>query len=101
MLIEGVKPDGTVGNVAVDALGQLLVSGSTGGGGTAAEVEITNDLGSPIPVSEGLSVPPHDEIAMTYVGTDISTVTYKLAGATVATLTLGYTDGNLTSVVRV
>ena len=46
---------------------------------------------------------PHDEIVTTYVGatTKINTVVYKLATATVATLTLGY-DGSdrLISVVR-
>lgn len=45
----------------------------------------------------------HDEIETTYVGatTDISTVTYKLAGTTVATLTLSYDGSNrLIGVVR-
>lgn len=49
---------------------------------------------------QGLVNQPHDEIAMTYTGSDLTGVTYKLGGETVATLTLGYTGGNLTSVVR-
>jgi len=42
----------------------------------------------------------YDEIALGYTGSDLTTVTYKKGGTTVATLTLGYTSGNLTSVVR-
>ena len=43
----------------------------------------------------------YDEVAMTYNGAgDIGTVVYKMATVTIATLTLGYTNGNLTSVVK-
>lgn len=45
----------------------------------------------------------HDEVVTTYVGStsDISTVVYKLAGVTVATLTLTYDGSNrLIGVVR-
>lgn len=43
----------------------------------------------------------YDEVAMTYNGEgDIGTVIYKLASATIATLTLSYTNGNLTGVVK-
>lgn len=48
----------------------------------------------------GLTIPPHDEIVLGYVGTDVTTVTYKRAGATVATLTLTYTGGQLTRIQR-
>ena len=41
-----------------------------------------------------------DEVALAYTGDDLTTVTYKLAGVTVATLTLGYTGTNLTSITR-
>lgn len=60
-------------------------------------------------VTEGLSIPKHDYIALTYVaagnGTgEIETVTYKSGGAsgtTVATLTLGYDSSNrLNAVTR-
>lgn len=49
---------------------------------------------------QGLVNQPYDEIALSYTGTDLTGVLYKLGGVTVATLTLGYTSGKLTSVVR-
>lgn len=43
----------------------------------------------------------YDEIDLTYNGdATIATVTYKLGGAQIALLTLAYSGGNLTSVVR-
>ena len=42
----------------------------------------------------------YDEIALSYTGDDLTGVVYKAATITVATLTLGYTSGKLTSVVR-
>jgi hypothetical protein len=43
----------------------------------------------------------YDEIDLTYNGDGtVATAVYKSATVTVATLTLGYTSGNLTSVVR-
>jgi hypothetical protein len=71
---------------------------------TADGVEIKNDSGNPIPTVEGLSIPEHDYIALSYTGTNLTGVTYKEGGAsgtTVATLTLAY-DGsdNLTSVTK-
>jgi len=60
-------------------------------------------------ISEGLSIPKYDYIALTYVSAgngvgEISTVTYKQGGAsgqTVATLTLGYDGSNrLNAVTR-
>jgi hypothetical protein len=68
-----------------------------------ASVEVSNDSGNPLPVVEGLSIPEHDHIALSYTGEDITGVTYKTGGAdgtTVATLTLAYSDGKLTSVTR-
>lgn len=63
----------------------------------ATLVELDSKLaGSLVPLA-------HDEIVTTYVGatTDISTVVYKLAGSTVATLTLTYDGSNrLIGVVR-
>jgi len=50
-------------------------------------------LGGLVPVA-------FDEIAMSYTGSLLTTVVYKQAGSTVATLTLGYTGSLLTSVVR-
>jgi hypothetical protein len=71
---------------------------------TADGVEIKNDSGNPIPTVEGLSIPEHDYIALSYTGSNLTGVVYKDGGAsgtTVATLTLAY-DGNdnLTSVTK-
>jgi hypothetical protein len=71
---------------------------------TADGVEIKNDAGNPIPTIEGLEIPAHDYIALTYTGSNLTGVEYKDGGAggtTVATLTLAY-DGsdNLTSVTK-
>ena len=49
---------------------------------------------------QGIANQPHDEVALSYTGSNLTGVTYKLAGVTVATLTLGYTGTQLTSVVR-
>lgn len=51
----------------------------------------------------GLDIPAHDYISMSYTGSDLTGVVYKTGGSsgtTVATLTLAYTDGNLTSVTK-
>lgn len=64
-------------------------------------VEIKNDVGNPIPTVTGLKIPHHDEIDLGYDGDDnLTSVTYKLDGTTVATLTLTYSNGNLTKVER-
>lgn len=84
------------------------------------EVEVKNDSGSPIPVAgpltdtqlranaiatlQGLSIPAHDYVSLSYTSGNVTGVTYKTggsAGTTVATLTLAYDgSGNLTSVAR-
>jgi hypothetical protein len=71
---------------------------------SVGDIEIKNDSGHPIPTIEGLEIPAHDYIALTYTGTNLTGVVYKTGGAsgtTVATLTLAY-DGsdNLTSVTK-
>jgi hypothetical protein len=71
---------------------------------SVGDIEIKNDSGNPIPTIEGLEIPAHDYIALSYTGTNLTGVTYKEGGAsgtTVATLTLAY-DGsnNLTSVTK-
>jgi hypothetical protein len=70
----------------------------------ASGVEIKNDSGNPIPTIQGLEIPAHDYISMTYTGSNLTGVVYKdggSGGTTVATLTLAY-DGsnNLTSVTK-
>lgn len=49
---------------------------------------------------QGLVNQPYDEIALSYTGTNLTGVVYKLDGTTVATLTLAYSGSTLTSVVR-
>lgn len=50
----------------------------------------------------GLAPTEHDTIELSYTGTDLTGVVYKLLGATVATLTLTYDapGGNLITVVK-
>ena len=49
---------------------------------------------------DGFSIPVYDEIVLSYTGSDLTGVVYKLATVTVATLTLSYTLGNLTGVIK-
>jgi hypothetical protein len=93
-----VKVD--IGGAEISIPGEITVSN---------EVEIKNDTGNPVPVSgtintlTGLEIPDHDYIALSYTGSDLTGVTYKTGGsggATVATLTLAYSGGNLVSVTK-
>lgn len=56
------------------------------------------------PTIPGLSIPEHDFVAMTYSGTNMTTVVYKQGGSsgtTVVTLALAYDgNGNVTSVTK-
>ena len=74
------------------------------------KVKVTNTSSSPVTVSgtvnalQGLSIPEHDYIDMTYSGTTLTGVVYKTGGSggtVVATLALAY-DGssNLISVTK-
>jgi hypothetical protein len=83
-----------------------------GGGGDAridigavsvGDVEIKNDSGNPIPTIDGLEIPAHDYIALSYTGDNLTGVVYKdggSGGTTVATLTLAYSGSQLTSVTK-
>lgn len=51
-------------------------------------------------IVSGLVNQPYNEIALSYTGTNLTGVVYKLNGVTVVTLTLGYSGDTLTSVVR-
>jgi hypothetical protein len=48
----------------------------------------------------GIGIPIHDEVSLSYTGDNLTGVVYKLATATVATLTLSYTGTKLTGVVK-
>lgn len=64
-------------------------------------VEIRGEGVAPIPVVEGLSVPEHDAIDLSWDNGNLTGVVYKLAGETVSSLTLAYDgSGNLISVVK-
>ena len=68
------------------------------------EVEVKNDSGNPVPIIQGLEIPAHDYVSMSYTGSNLTGVVYKdggSGGTTVATLALAY-DGsnNLTSVTK-
>ncbi len=70
---------------------------------TADGVEIKNDSGNPIPTIQGLEIPAHDYIALSYTGDNLTGVVYKdggSGGTTVATLTLAYSGSQLTSVTK-
>jgi hypothetical protein len=51
----------------------------------------------------GLSIPEYDYISLSYTGSNLTGVVYKIGGSggtTVATLTLAYSGSTLTSVTR-
>ena len=85
-------------DVKVNPSGALTVEATVSGVSTSALQTTLNNK-----TAAGLVTVAHDEIVTTYVGstTDISTVVYKLATVTVATLTMSY-DGSsrLINVVR-
>jgi len=61
-----------------------------------------NDDGS-INTLEGLDIPPHDYVGLSYTGVDMTGVVYKTGGSggtTVAELTLAYTANVLQSVTK-
>jgi hypothetical protein len=87
------------GPVPVVFASGITISGVTIG----AEVEITNDSGNPLPVVQGLSIPEHDYIALSYSGSTLTGVVYKasgISGTTVGTLTLAYSGSTLLSVTK-
>ncbi len=70
---------------------------------SVGDVEIKNDNGNPIPTIQGLEIPDHDYIALSYTGDNLTGVVYKTGGSggtTVATLTLAYSGSQLTSVTK-
>lgn len=75
-------------------------------GATVNRLKINSDGSINASIASSLAPVAHDEIVLTYVPSgdgvgEIATVVYKLATATVATLTLTYNSSNkLTGVVR-
>jgi len=83
------------------AQNSVLAPGSATAANQTAEIASINSFAAK--TGAGLVPEKFDEVVLAYVGatTDIATATYKLAGATVATLTFTY-DGSdrLTDVVK-
>jgi hypothetical protein len=85
-VLAAMKPNGDFTDIHATAGGNLKVS-----------IEETEEA---LPTITGLSIPEHDKIELSYTGEDLTGVTYKVDTTTVATLTLAYTDGKLTSVTK-
>lgn len=87
----GVDGDGLLGSKLyawdADALAYVDLAADTDGN---LQVSMMNQL---VPEK-------YDGIYLTYTGTDLTTVTYKLGTTVVATLTMVYTDHVLQSVVK-
>ena len=78
-----------------------------------ASIEVSNDVGNPIPVVTGLSIPKHDYVELSYTGDDVTGVSYKVGGTwnsstdtytggtTVGQLELVYSAGKLVKVAEV
>lgn len=59
------------------------------------EVEIKNDSGNPIPIVTGLEIPYHNQISLSYDGSNnLTGVAYSVSGVGVATLSLSYDGSN-------
>lgn len=91
---------------AVSTDGVSIVYIAASGSGTNGDpFVVTNALPAGTVVGlesfPGFNLPNYDEIQLGYTGEDVTTVTYKENGATVATLNLSYTNGLLTGVARV
>lgn len=88
----------------IKKLGKSMSVSVGGGGGGSGYVK--NTLGNNInPATEetiqsiaGLNIPKHDTEELVYTDGVLTSIVYKLAGATVATETLIYTDGIFTGV---
>lgn len=76
--------------------------------GVIKPVELISDseevgAAHPLPITQGLSLPSHDYVGLTYTGSDLTTAVFKVGGSsgtTVATLTLSYAGGLLSTVTR-
>lgn len=94
-----IRGDINGGPVPVVFSSGITISGVSLG----AEVEITNDSGSPVPVVQGFNIPSYDHIDLSYSGSTITGVTYKTGGSsgvTVASLTLTYSGTTLLSITK-
>ena len=111
----GKTDDGHKLPVNVDTHGRVVISGTVSSIGNvetilntqtgimtseAADIATIKGNSSKVP---GFSLPAYDYIACSYTGSNLTGVVYKsggASGATVATLTLGYSGSNLVSVTK-
>jgi hypothetical protein len=91
-------------------MSRLIGTSTSSGRDNAAEVTdagaLKVDIGGAalsVVVDDGLGIPAHDYIALTYTGTNLTGVQYRTGGAggtIVGTLTLAYSGSNLISVTK-
>ena len=85
--------------------GSVTVSGTVTANLGAVDNAVLDaiQVGVENPPVPGLDIPIHDYIALSYTGSNLTSVVYKTGGAggtTVATLTLTYTGSQLDSVTK-
>jgi hypothetical protein len=90
---------------AAVAMSSTQLPASLGAKAAAASLPVTLSTEDRVSLDRivGLNIPAHDYISLSYTGSVVTGVVYKSGGSggtTVATLTLAYTSGNLTSVTR-
>lgn len=97
----------------VEAILDGIAAKLPGLSGGRVPVQIGNDAENPVPVVAGFSIPKHDYAELSYTGSDLTGVTYKLGGTwnsstdtytggtTVFQLELVYSGGNLVKIVEV
>lgn len=95
----------TVSNFPAIQIVDGTVTSDKGAGWVDPQTDALTDAelrASPIAVENLTQLVPeqYDDIELGYTGLDLTTVTYRSGGAVVATLTLTYTLGQLTRVVR-
>lgn len=86
----------------VDADGNIVSSFGGGGSSSSGIVTVSNDSSDPISIVSGLEIPYHNQVSMTYDGSNnLTGVAYSVSGVGVATVTMTY-DGsnNLTFIER-
>jgi len=88
------KIDGT----SNDSLSRTLYAKRTDTNSETYPVLVNTD-GS-LKTTSGFNIPEYDEILLTYTSGNVTQVVYNKASVSVATLTLTYTDGALTGVVK-
>lgn len=69
----------------------------------AFQARIPSSVSGSLPIIGSLGIPAHDYVGISYTGDRVDAYTYKSGGSggtTVATVTLGYTGDNVTSITK-